>query len=224
MTHFSDGVRVGRSFSLNGTAQIPGAPVSPVYLYDIVPVALDADGIAAAQAVAGAGNLTLNGALASGGTVTLDVPRAVEIDSSNAGDTTQTATVYGTDVYGNAMTETIAFNGTTAVAGQKAFKTVTRVAISAALAGNANVGTTDVFGLPFRVDSRNYCLTAWNGAFVTTGTFAAADVTSPATATTNDVRGTYLVPDAADGTKRLTLWMYIEDADTVTGLYGVTQA
>lgn len=224
MTHFSDGVRVGRSFSLNGTAQIPGAPVSPVYLYDIVPAALDADGIAAAQAVAGAGNLTLNGALASGGTVTLDVPRAVEIDSSNAGDTTQTATVYGTDVYGNAMTETIAFNGTTAVAGQKAFKTVTRVAISAALAGNANVGTTDVFGLPFRVDSRNYCLTAWNGAFVTTGTFAAADTTSPATATTNDVRGTYLVPDAADGTKRLTLWMYIEDADTVTGLYGVTQA
>lgn len=224
MTHFSDGVRVGRTFSLNGTATIPGAPISPVYLYDIVPVALDADGIAAAQAVAGAGDLTLNGALASSGTVTLDVPRTVEIDSSNAGNTTQTATVYGTDVYGNAMTETIAFNGTTAVAGQKAFKTVTRVAISAALTGNANVGTTDVFGLPYRVDSRNYCLTAWNGAFVTTGTFAAADATSPATATTNDVRGTYAVPDAADGTKRLTLWMYIEDPDTVTGLYGVTQA
>ena len=224
MTHFSDGVRVGRTFSLNGTATIPGAPISPVYLYDIVPVALDADGIAAAQAVAAAGDLTLNGALASSGTVTLDVPRTVEIDSSNAGNTTQTATVYGTDVYGNAMTETIAFNGTTAVAGQKAFKTVTRVAISAALTGNANVGTTDVFGLPYRVDSRNYCLTAWNGAFVTTGTFAAADTTSPATATTNDVRGTYAVPDAADGTKRLTLWMYIEDPDTVTGLYGVTQA
>lgn len=224
MTHFSDGVRVGRYFGNNGSAPIPGAPISPVYVYDIVPVALDADGIAAAQAVAGAGNLTLNGALASGGTVTLDVPRAVEIDSSNAGDTTQTATVYGTDVYGNPMTETIAFNGTTAVAGQKAFKTVTRVAVSAALAGNANVGTTDVFGLPFRADSRNYCLTAWNGAFVTTGTFAAADVTSPATATTNDVRGTYAVPDAADGSKRLTVWMYIEDADTVTGLYGVTQA
>lgn len=224
MTHFSDGVRVGRSFSLNGTAAIPGAPVSPVYLYDVVPAILDADGIAQAQAVSGAGNLTINGALASGGVATLDVPRTVEIDSSNAGDTTQTATVYGTDVYGNAMTETIAFNGTTAVAGQKAFKTVTRVAISAALAGNANVGTTDVFGLPFRVDSRNYALTAWNGAFVTTGTFAAADTTSPATATTNDVRGTYAVPDAADGTKRLTVWMYIEDADTVTGLYGVTQA
>ena len=224
MTHFSDGVRVGRYFGLNGTANIPGVPMSPIFIYDIVPVALDADGIAQAQAVAGAGNLTLNGALASGGVVVLDVPRTVEIDSSNAGDTTQTATVFGTDAYGNAMTETIAFNGTTAVAGQKAFKTVTRVAVSAVMAGNANVGTTDVFGLPYRVDSRNYVQTAWNGAFVTTGTFAAADVTSPATATTNDVRGTYAVPDAADGTKRLTVWMYIEDADTVTGLYGVTQA
>lgn len=223
MTHFSDGVRVGEYFGNHGTASLPGAPVSPVYVYDIVPLTLDADGIAAAQAVAGAGNLTINGALASSGTVTLDVPRAVEIDSSNAGDTTQTATVYGTDVYGVSMTETIAFNGTTAVAGQKAFKTVTRVAISAACAGNVNVGTTDVFGLPFRVDSRNYCLTAWDGAFVTTGTFAAADTTT-ATATTNDVRGTYLVPSAADGTKRLTVWMYIESADTGTGLYGVTQA
>lgn len=224
MTHFSDGVRVGRYFGLNGTASIPGVPMSPIFIYDIVPVALDADGIAQAQAVSGAGNLTINGALASGGVATLDVPRTVEIDSSNAGDTTQTATVYGTDVYGNAMTETIAFNGTTAVAGTKAFKTVTRVAVSAAMAGNANVGTTDVFGLPYRVDSRNYVQTAWNGAFVTTGTFAAADVTSPATATTDDVRGTYAVPDAANGTKRLTVWMYIEDADTVTGLYGVTQA
>lgn len=224
MTHFSDGVRVGRNFTNYGSGNLPGAPISPVYVYDVVPVALDADGIAAAQAVAGAADLTLNGALASGGTVTLDVPRTVEIDSSNAGDTTQTATVYGTDVYGAPMTETIAFNGTTAVAGQKAFKTVTRVAVSAAMTGNANVGTTNVFGLPFRVDSRNYIQTAWNGAFVTTGTFAAADTTSPATATTNDVRGTYAVPDAADGSKRLTVWMYIEDADTTTGLYGVAQA
>lgn len=224
MTHFSDGVRVGRFFGLNGTASIPGVPMSPVFIYDVVPVALSATAVAAAQAVAGAGNLTINGASASGGVATLDVPRAVSVVSSNAGDTTQVATVYGTDAYGVATSEAITFNGTTTVAGQKTFKTVTRVAISAALAGNASVGSTDIFGLPYRVDSRNYCLTAWNGAFVTTGTFAAADTTSPATTTTNDVRGTYLVPDAANGTKRLTVWMYIVDEDTQTGLYGVTQA
>lgn len=224
MTHFSDGVRVGRYFGNNGTATVPGVPLMPISVYDIVPVTLDADGIAAAQAVAGAGNLSLNGALASGGTVTLDVPRAVEIDSASASDTTQTATVYGTDAYGVPMTEVIAFNGTTAVAGQKAFKTVTRVAISAATAGNVNVGTTDVFGLPYRVDSRNYVLTAWDGAFVTTGTFAAADTTNPATTTTNDVRGTFLPPSAANGTRRLTVWIYTSDDDTQTGLYGVAQA
>lgn len=221
MTHFSDGVRVGRNFSLNGTAQIPGAPTSPVYIYDVVPAALVANGICAQQTLAGAGNALLNGALASGGTVTLDVPRNVIVDA--AGAATAVLTVYGTDVYGNSMSEAITLNGTTAVAGAKAFKTITRIAASAA-ATDFFVGTGDVFGLPFRSDSRNYALTAWNGAFVTTGTFVAAVTTSPATTTTGDVRGTYAVPDAADGSKRLSVWMFIEDADTVTGLYGVTQA
>lgn len=222
MTHFSDGVRAGRNFANNGTASEPGVAMSPMFVYDVVPVAFSATAVAAAQAVAGAGNLTINGASATGGVATFDVPRTITIVSTNAGDTTQTATVTGTDVYGLAMSELITFNGTTAVTGQKAFKTVTRVAISAALTGNGSVGSTDVFGFPFRANTRNYVLTAWNGAFVTTGTFAAADATV-ATTTTNDVRGTYAVPDAADGSKRLTLWMYIFDDDTQTGLYGVTQ-
>jgi len=224
MTHFSDGVRAGRNFANNGTANQPGVYMSPIFVYDVVPVALSATAVAAAQAVAAAGNLTINGASASGGVATLDVPRCVSIVSSSAGDTTQTATVTGTDAYGITTTETITFNGTTTVNGQKSFKTVTRVAISAALAGNASVGSTDVFGLPFRADSRNYCLTAWNGAFVTTGTFVAAVTTSPATTTTGDVRGTFAPADAADASKRLTVWMYIENPDSVTGLYGVTQA
>ena len=222
MTHFSDGVRAGRNFANNGTASEPGVAMSPMFVYDVVPVAFSATAVAAAQAVAGAGNLTINGGSATGGVATFDVPRTITIVSTNAGDTTQTATVTGTDVYGLAMSELITFNGTTAVTGQKAFKTVTRVAISAALTGNGSVGSTDVFGFPFRANTRNYVLTAWNGAFVTTGTFAAADATV-ATTTTNDVRGTYAVPDAADGSKRLTLWMYIFDDDTQTGLYGVTQ-
>jgi hypothetical protein len=222
MTHFSDGVRAGRTFANNGTANQPGVYMSPIFVYDVVPVALSATAVAAAQAVAAAGNLTINGASASGGVATLDVPRCLSIVSTGA-DTTQTATITGTDAYGIPMTETITFNSTTTVNGQKAFKTVTRVAISAALAGNASVGSTDIFGIPYRTNSRNYLLTAWNGAFVTTGTFAAADTTA-ATATTDDVRGTYLVPDAANGTKRLTLWISIADDDTQTGLYGVAQA
>lgn len=221
MTHFSDGVRAGRNFANNGTASEPGVFMSPINVYNVVPVALDADGICAQQTLASAGNALLNGALASGGTVTLDVPRNVIIDA--AGAATAVLTITGTDVYGIPMSEAITLNGTTAVAGKKAFKTITSIAASAA-ATDFFVGTGDVFGLPIRANSRNYVLTAWDGAFVTTGTFVAAVTTSPATTTTGDVRGTYSVPDAADGTKRLTLWVFVLDDDTQTGLYGVTQA
>jgi len=220
MTHFSDGVRAGRNFANNGTANQPGVFMSPINVYDVVPVALDADGICAQQTLAGAGNALLNGALASGGTVTLDVPRNVVVDA--AGAATAVLTITGTDVYGIPMSEAITLNGTTAVAGKKAFKTITRVAASAA-ATDIFVGTGDVFGLPIDANSRNYVLTAWNGAFVTTGTFVAADATA-ATTTTGDVRGTFAPADAADGTKRLTLWVFVFDDDTQTGLYGVAQA
>jgi hypothetical protein len=221
MTHFSDGVRVGRNFANNGTASLPGVFMSPINVYDIVPVALDADGICAQQTLAGAGAALLNGALASGGTVILDVPRNVIVDA--AGAATAVLTITGTDTYGIPMSEAITLNGATAVAGKKAFKTITSIAASAA-ATDFFVGTGDVFGLPILANSRNYVLTAWNGAFVTTGTFVAAVATSPATTTTGDVRGTYSVPDAADASKRLTLWVFVLDDDTQTGLYGVTQA
>jgi len=220
MTHFSDGVRAGRNFANNGTANQPGVFMSPINVYDVVPATLDADGICAQQTLAAAGNATLNGALASGGTVTLDVPRNVVVDA--AGAATAVLTITGTDVYGIPMSEAITLNGTTAVAGKKAFKTITRVAASAA-ATDFFVGTGDVFGLPIDANSRNYVLTAWNGAFVTTGTFVAADATA-ATTTTGDVRGTFAPADAADGTKRLTLWVFVFDDDTQTGLYGVAQA
>ena len=220
MTHFSDGVRAGRNFANNGTASEPGVFMSPINVYNIVPVALDADGICAQQTLAAAGNALLNGALASGGTVTLDVPRNVIVDA--AGAATAVLTVTGTDVYGIPMSEAITLNGTTAVAGKKAFKTITSIAASAA-ATDFFVGTGDVFGLPIRANNRNYVQTAWNSAFVTTGTFAAADATA-ATTTTGDVRGTFAPADAADATKRLTLWVFVLDDDTQTGLYGVTQA
>lgn len=122
------------------------------------PETADVDGVCAAQAVASATNATINGAYATSGVATLDVPRGLVVDSTNAGDTTQTITVTGTDVYGWGMTETIALNGTTAVEGKKAFKTITEVAVSAALTGNLTVGTTDILGLPEFVPSAGFIL------------------------------------------------------------------
>ncbi len=48
----------------------------------------------------------------------------------------------------------------------------------------------------------------------TSGTLVVADETSPATATTGDVRGTYAPSSNADGTKRLTINMYSASGDT----------
>lgn len=220
MTHFSDGVREGRNFANNGTATEPGVRMSPINVYNVVPAALVTNGICLQQSLGAAGNALLNGSLASGGVATLDVPRNVIINA--AGAATAVLTIFGTDVYGIPMSEAITLNGTTPVAGRKAFRTITRVASSAA-AADFFVGTGNVFGLPFRANTRNYVLTAWNGAFVTTGTFVAADATT-ATTTTGDVRGTFAVPDVADAVKRLTIWAFIFDDDTQVGLYGVPQA
>lgn len=177
---------------------------APAFLVNLgAPDTLDADGIAAAQAVAGAGNLTIAGALASGGSVTFDVPRGVQAVSSNAGDTTQTLTFTGTDEYGNAVVETVTLNGTTPVLGKKAFKTVTQVAVSAACTGNASAGSTDVLGLPFFLPSTGFVLKEMqDGAAPTAGTVVAGVVTAGgATATTGDVRGTYDPNAACDGDK-----------------------
>jgi hypothetical protein len=223
-THFGGPLRVGNFFGNNGTAVLPGFPESPITTYRIAPAALVANGIAAAQAVAGAGNLTLNGSLVVNGVAVFDVPRAVSVTSSNAGDTTQTATITGTDFYGLLQTETIAFNGAATISGKKAFKTVTRVAISAALAGNGSAGTLDIFGLPFVLVNISGVITVkWDGALAqNAGTAVIADATSPATATTGDVRGTYTQSgNAANGVRILAITWTIFNPDTKIGLYGV---
>lgn len=202
----------------------PGVETAAIVYYDIVPTTIVTTAVAAAQAVAGAANLNLNGTLATAGVVTFDVPRAVQIVSSNAGDTTQTATFTGRDVYGVPMSEAVAFNGVTPVFGKKAFKTITQVAISAAMAGNASSGNSDVLGLPIRTDSRGYIQTFWDTAYVTTGTYVAAVTTSPATTTTGDVRGTLIPPTASNGTRRLVVTIIATNPNDQLTTLGVTQA
>lgn len=207
-------------------------PMGRVYIFDVVPLALNLTGIAAAQAVGGAGNLTLTagtGVTPSNGRYVLDTPRCVDIVSSGAGDTTQTALVSGYDMYGQAMSELIAFNGVTRVAGQKAFKSVTSVAISAALAGDGSVGTTDIIGLPYRVLSRDYVNFNYNATVGLLSAITVADTTSPATTTTNDVRGTITLASASDGVKRVVATMALPALAsgpnaTRIGAVGVTQA
>lgn len=202
----------------------PGVELAAITSYVITPTTIVTTAVAAAQAVAGAGNLNLNGTLATAGVVTFDVPRAFQMVSANAGDTTQSVTVTGRDVYGVPMTETRTLNGTTVVFGQKAFSVITQVAVSAATAGNVSMGNSDVFGLPIRALTRGFVMTAWDNAQVTTGTFVGAVTTSPATATTGDVRGTYVPPTASNGTRQLIATIIATNPNDLTATLGVTQA
>ena len=77
--------------------------------------------IAASQAVAGAGNLTINGSWATAGVATVDWARTISLASSNNGDTTQTALVTGTDVWGAPMSQLVTLNGQTTVSTLKPF-------------------------------------------------------------------------------------------------------
>lgn len=189
-----------------GTVFAGVGPLGRVYIFDIVPATLSATAVCAAQAVAAAGNASINGANASGGVATLDVTRIVSAVSSNIGDTTQTVTVTGTDYWGQTQTEAITLNGTTTVNGKKGFKTITSVAVSAALTGNLSVGDGDVYGLPYKVTDAGYLLrTGWANAVAdNAGTFVAADTATPS-ATTGDVRGTFAPTTSANGTRRLVI-------------------
>lgn len=167
-----------------------------------MPAALSANSIATAQAVAGAGNLTLNGASVVGGVGFLDVPRSLSIVSTNAGDTTQVATVYGLDLYGAPLRENITFNGTTTVQGNKTFASVSRVAISAVMTGNAAVGHGNKLGLPVFLPSAGFIIRELqDGVSATAGTPVAGLSATGSTATSADVRGTYAPNTAPDGTK-----------------------
>lgn len=173
------------------------------------PATIDDDGICASQNRTGAGALLINGALASGGVCVLDVPRNVVVDSGGAD--TAVITITGTDEYGNTMVESITLNGTTGVAGKKAFKRITAVSSSATITNGFFMGPGDVLGLPvFLSNSINVLYDTEDDATVTDGTYVAGVLTKP-TATTGDVRGTYDPNSACDGAKRFSIVMLCED-------------
>ena len=102
--------------------------------------AADADGISTAQNLSEADDLTITGALASGGSVTFDQPRNVTI-TSTGDDTGVTFTVTGTDETGAAQTEAITGVNAGAATGTSYFATVTQIAASGATDGNVTAGS-----------------------------------------------------------------------------------
>lgn len=127
--------------------------------------------------------------------------------------------VSGYDCFHQAMTETLAVAaGTATLYGKKAFKFISAVTPQFTDAtGTYSVGIGDTFGFPMIAPRYEYVDWKWAGVnqINTTG-YLAPDLTSPALATTGDVRGTLQVSAkgagtglvtnlASDGARRLTI-------------------
>ena len=155
------------------------------------------------------------------------VSRAVSVTGSSSA-TGGNILISGYDIYGVPMSEVIAAPASaTTVNGKKAFKYIASVVPQFTDAHNYSVGTTDIYGFPLRADFFSDVAINYNNAVITANTgFTAAVTTSPATTGTGDVRGTYALQSAADGSKRLSIRQFIlpANAGSITGLFGVTQA
>jgi hypothetical protein len=107
----------------------------------ITPTALDRDGISASQTPGGAGNLTITGALASGGSVTLTDPQPVSI-YSGSNIAARVFTITGTDRYGVAQTATVTGVNASTVSSTAFFKTITQIAVDAGTGAAVEAGVT----------------------------------------------------------------------------------
>ncbi len=140
--------------------------------------------------------------------------------------------ISGYDIYGYPMSEVIAGPASaTTVNGKKAFKYIVSVTPQFTNAQNYSVGTTDIYGFPIRSDSFadlviNYSASL-NPVQITSATGYTAAVSTFATTTTGDVRGTYALQTAAAvNANRLFVRQMplVYNISTATGLFGVTQA
>ena len=107
--------------------------------------AASANNIALSQTPSGAGALTLNGSLVSGGVATLDTPRRILITTA---DTTHTFVVSGTNASGLPISETVGPITASAYTAQD-FATVTSVVINAAATAAVTVGTNGIASTPW---------------------------------------------------------------------------
>ncbi len=112
----------------------------------------DPNGIFEDQQIGGAGDLTLDGNLVTGGVAFFDVQRQVVLGSAGNLSTID-FTITGTDEQGRVISETIAGPSAGDVVTQLDFFTVTQVAVSAAVGTDVDGGSNGVGGsIPIPVD------------------------------------------------------------------------
>lgn len=96
--------------------------------------------VAAAQTTAGAGNLVINGSLASGGVAKMLTQQMVGLTSAG-NDSAITFKITGTDGQNRVISESLAGPNANTVNSVFSYKTITSIAVSAAVGTNVTVDT-----------------------------------------------------------------------------------
>lgn len=117
----------------------------PVVATITLPAASDT-GIALSQSPGAAGNLTLNGALVSGGVASLTSAGAGRqvIITSAGNDSGRTFTIYGTDESGIPISEALTGANIGIATSAKYYRSARQIAVDAATAGAVKAGTNGV--------------------------------------------------------------------------------
>lgn len=225
----------------NPTAQYGVGPLGRTVVRNIKPLTLQTANVAALQAstsgvpfvlAAGTG-ITIGTAPDGSGSAVyqFDVARAVSLTSaSNLSAINYLVTGY--DEYKTKMSQLMTGPNNTTVNSLKAFQSILSVVPQGTSTSTCSVGTSDVFGLNFRMIDAGYIISVkWANVLTqNAGTFVAADQTSPATNATGDVRGTFAQSGAAsNGSRILLVCMHVDATQCgptalVTNAIGVVQA
>jgi hypothetical protein len=181
-------------------------------------VAADTDGIVAAQAIVSAQDITTFAATYSDSVMGKFGRNVTTVGSAAS---TATVTVYGYDYLGQFMIETLTQNGTTAVAGKKAFARVTRIVTTTDADSNMDVGWGSVYGLPYKI------IDIWSEIVKgveasSAGTVVVGSVATQS-ATSAEPRGTYAPhsSNVADGILSTSMYWEIYGIFDITNLYGI---
>lgn len=237
MTHFSDPLRQGRSVFINGggvsgaTADTLGVPTSPLAMYDILPLTAQLNNLATNQTVSNASwtlsaGTGITATTIAGETVyDLGCERCISYSGTATGTTAVLINARGYDTYGVPLTiTTTGPSGTAITTTTKPLRYLAAVSTTSNTTSGVTVGTSDTIGFLQRVDAFGYVVINYASAVITSSAGFTAAVTTTASATTGGVRGTYALPSASDGVKRLTTLIYAKDPDTKAGAFGVDQA
>lgn len=162
-----------------------------------------------------------------------DYEKMLEIDTEYGaclsvvadGASSSKVTIDGFDYLGQPMTEEVTLNGTTAVAGNKCFKYISKISLPSSTAVTVSITRKLKLGLPFRTVK---ILAEERDGAVSTVSQLVAPTTSASTATSNDPRGTFNLTTYAAAAHVKAVLVASDEVFTINskevgGLFGIPQ-